>query len=220
MSVNTKTIPAVNFAVDIVDTAAVDPAKIALRWQKFGGITANITFQDLKLRSEKVAHVLYSHGIRQGHRVYIILPPCIAWWESVLGCMRIGAVAVLGEDASNPQALSEQIVHSHSRLVIATISITDTINSITDRCPKIIHRFAVGWERDGWVDYDRRVSLAPAGFTAAITVGTDPCIVIYDRETTNLNTTYIHSDESFNLEQLDTWRDGLTIEYNDRDEHP
>ncbi len=204
-----------NFTVDIVDRCAEDPNKIALRWQKSGGGTSDVTFLDLKIRSEKVAHVLYHHGVRQGHRVSILLPPCIAWWESVLGCMRTGAVAVLGQDASTAQILKDQIIQSRSTLVIATDTLTDMVDRFKEDCTRISHWFAVGWERKGWVDYDRRVSLAPAGFKAAETRGTDPCAVVYDPETSTAEATYFHGDARFDLDQLDAWRDGLAIAVHD-----
>ena len=218
--VHTGTTDIANFAVDIVDRAADDPAKVALRWRKTGGVSSDVTFLDLKIRSEKVAHVLYGHGVRPGHRVYILLPPCVAWWESVLGCMRAGAVAVLGQDASNGRVLGEQIAHSGSGVVIAAVTLADTMDRILDQCPHIAHRFAVGWEREGWVDYDRRVSLAPAGFKGTATRGTDPCIVIYDQEPATIATTYLHGDASFDLDQLDAWRDGLAIAVHDASGHP
>ncbi len=217
---HTRTAAVGNFAVDIVDRAAEDPGKVALRWQKAGGVASDVTFLDLKIRSEKVAHVLHGHGVRPGHRVFILLPPCIAWWESVLGCMRAGAVAVLGQDASTPQILGEQIVHSRSTVAIATVALADMIDLVMDECPDIAHRFAVGWEREGWVDYDRRVSLAPAGFEAAETRGTDPCVVVYDRGISPTETTYRHGDVKFDLDQLDAWRDGLAVAVHDASENP
>ena len=69
-----------NFAVDVVDRHAREPDRIALRWQTAGGFTTDVTFQDMKIRSEKVAYVLHHHGVRPGQRVFILLPLCTAWW--------------------------------------------------------------------------------------------------------------------------------------------
>ena len=209
-----------NFAVDVVDRHAEDPGRIALRWHKAGGVASDVTFLDLKIRSEKVAHVLHRHGVRPGHRVFILLPPCIAWWESVLGCMRTGAVAALGQDASDARVLKDQINRSGATLVIASAVLADLIGRIRDDCGRISHWLSVGWEREDWVDYDRRVSLAPAGFQAAATRGTDPCIVVYDQGTPAAATTHRHGDEGFDLEPLDAWRDGLAIAVHDDSEHP
>ena len=204
-----------NFAVDVVDRHAEDPGKVALRWQKPGGAAADVTFLDLKIRSEKVAHVLHRHGVRPGHRVFILLPPCVAWWESVLGCMRAGAAAVLGQDASSEQVLKDQIIHSGTSLVIAPDILTEMIDRFRDDCPRVAHWLSVGWEREGWADYDRRVSLAPAGFMAVETRGADPCIVVYDRGTSAAETTHCHGDADFDLDQLDAWRDGLAVTLQD-----
>ena len=209
-----------NFALDVVDRHAEEPGKVALRWQKEGGVPSDVTFLELKIRSEKVAHVLYRHGVRPGHRVFILLPPCIAWWESVLGCMRVGAVAALGQDASTERILKDQIIRSRSTLVIASDSLADMIGRIMEDCPRITHWLSVGWEREGWVDFDRRVSLAPAGFKAVETRGTDPCIVVYGQGISATETTHRHGDKGYELEQLDAWRDGLAIAVHDASEHP
>lgn len=204
-----------NFAVDIVDRCAEEPGKVALRWQRPGGATTDVTFLDLKIRSEKVAHVLHRHGARPGQRVFILLPPCVAWWESVLGCMRPGVAAVLGQDASSAQALKDQIIRSRSSLVIAPDALADLIDPFRGDCTRVAHWLSVGWEREGWVDYDRRVSLAPAGFEAVETRGTDPCIVVYDGGTPPTETTHCHGDGSYGLAQLDAWREGLAVAVQD-----
>lgn len=217
---DTMTAAVSNFAVDVVDRHAEDPRKIALHWRKAGGVSSDVTFLDLKIRSEKVAYVLYRHGVRPGHRVFILLPPSIAWWESVLGCMRTGAVAVLGQDASDARILGDQIIRSGAMLVIASEMLADLIGPIRDDCRRIAHWFSVGWEREGWVDYDRRVSLAPARFQAAATRGTDPCIAVYDQDVPDVVTTHRHGDEGFDLEQLDAWRGGRTIAVHDASRQP
>ncbi|MCY3714181.1 MAG: AMP-binding protein [Gemmatimonadetes bacterium] len=209
-----------NFALDVVDRHAREPGRVALRWQYAGGVTTDVTFLDMKIRSEKVANVLHQHGVRPGHRVFILLPPCTAWWESVLGCMRTGAVAVLGQDASTAQVLKDQINRSRSSLVIASDAVADMIGGIMDDCSRITHWLSVGWEREGWVDFDRRVSLAPAGFKAVETGGSDPCIVVYDQGSPASETTHRHGDEGYDLEQLDAWRDGLAIALYEASEHP
>ena len=209
-----------NFAVDIVDRHAKDPGKVALRWQKAGAVATDVTFLDLKIRSEKVAHVLHRHGVRTGNRVFILLPPRMAWWESVIGCMRVGAVAALGQDASDTRLLKEQIIQSRSTLVIAAAALADQVGRIMEDCTAITNWFSVGWACEGWVDYDRRVSLAPAGFEAVASRETDPCIVVYDRGPSASTTTHRHGDDGYDLEQLDAWRDGLVIAVRDASEHP
>ncbi|MCY3556414.1 MAG: AMP-binding protein [Gemmatimonadetes bacterium] len=209
-----------NFALDVVDRHARQPGRVALRWQNAGGYTTDVTFLDMKIRSEKVACVLRNHGVRPGQRVFILLPLCTAWWESVLGCMRAGAVAVLGQDASTSQVLKDQINQSRSTLVIASDAVADVIGRIMDDCSRITHWLSVGWEREGWVDFDRRVSLAPAGFNAVETHGSDPCIVVYDQGSPATETTHCHGDERYDLEQLDAWRDGLAIALQEVSEQP
>jgi len=159
--------------------------------------------------------MLHDHGVRQGHRVFILLPACIAWWESVLGCMKTGAVAVVAMDASSAAILRDQIAHAEARMIITTIDQAALINEIVDQCPTVTHRVAVGWEQPDWVDYDRRVSLAPTGFVSVSTSADDCCIIVYDQANTQSMTRYYHGDDRFDLYQLDAWRRGMTVTITD-----
>jgi acyl-coenzyme A synthetase/AMP-(fatty) acid ligase len=199
-----------NFAVDVVDRLAEHPEAVALEWHRPGAVPLRVTFRDLKLRSDKVADVLHQYGTGYGDRVLILLPLCVAWWESVLGCMKAGGVAMLGEDVSSPERLLAQLIAFRASTIIASMSITGRIDAMIMHTP-VACKISVGWERDGWVDYDRRVSLAPSGFVPAATRPEDPCLVLLPDAPGEEPRLCRHGDARFDLDLLDAWREGMTI---------
>lgn len=200
-----------NFAVDVVDRQAQRPERVAIAWHAPDAVPLYITFHDLKLRSDKVAEVLHDHGVRYGDPVLILLPLRPEWWESILGCMKIGAVAVLGEDAPTVDHLLRCIKASRASTLIAAIAIADQVDAVVART-SVSCRIGVGWEREGWVDYDRRVSLAAGRFEPVHTRPDDPCLALLPDDAQSSPATFCHGDERFDLDLLDAWRKGDMIE--------
>lgn len=211
---------AYNFAAQTIDRFAEDPERVALQWKKTDGKDLSVTFRTLSLRSNKVANVLRALGIAPGARVLVLLPPMLAWWETVLGIMKTGGVAVLGEDASSHQIVAQQINASQAVALIADVEVAPVVDEIATACPGLHGRIAVGWERDGWVDYDRRVSLASAAFDPVAVQPDDPCLMLFADETYTSLTAYTHGSDRFDLDILDAWRTGDTLVVQEENSSP
>lgn len=200
-----------NFAVDIVDARAAHPDAVAIEWHRPDTLPLQITFHDLKLRTEKTAAMLRDHGLKRGDRVFILLPLCVAWWEVILACMKAGAVAVPAEEMQDTRTLLAQLERSKAGMVVADVSLADRLDEVIPQVPMLTCKIAVGWERDGWVDYDRRVSLAPTGFTPEATTGDEICLMLPTGDAEAPMSVCRHGDAQFGLEMLDAWRTGRTI---------
>ncbi len=200
-----------NFAVDVVDRRAEHPDAVAVTWIKPGAMPLDVTFHHLKLRSDKVARVLTDCGVQCGNSVLILLPLCIEWWETVLGCMKVGATAVLGTAPSVPEEMVTEVRLSGAQTLIVAMTLAERIEAIIEQTP-ITCKLGVGWEREGWIDYDRRVSLATAERPSIQTRADDPCLTILSTEPNAPPSTYCHGDRTFELDLLDAWRDGRTIQ--------
>ena len=201
-----------NFAADVVDRLAEDPELVALEWYDDNqGDMARLTFRDFSIRSSKVANMLRSAGVNQGDRVLIMLPLCIEWWESILGCMKAGAIPALSTDASTRQNIIGQIHGAEATALIVGTELAKMIEDLRQDVPQLHQLILVGWERDGWTDYDRRVSLSSVIFETAQTQSDDPCLIIFSETITAPPTLYTHGDDRFDLELLDAWREGMMV---------
>ncbi|MBL4811150.1 MAG: AMP-binding protein [Rhodobacteraceae bacterium] len=72
----------------------VDGDNIALRIAHADGRDEVITFEEISRRSSQIAHYLTSEGINKGDRVAIMLEPSLAFYCTMFGVIKAGAVAV------------------------------------------------------------------------------------------------------------------------------
>jgi acetyl-CoA synthetase len=76
---------------DVIATASDAPA---LRVVSDSGYDESLSFGDLARRSSRVAGFLVAHGVEQGDRILVMLPSCVALWETMLAAIRLGAVVI------------------------------------------------------------------------------------------------------------------------------
>ncbi|MBM3264763.1 MAG: acyl-CoA synthetase [candidate division Zixibacteria bacterium] len=200
-----------NFAVDVVDLRALNPKQTAVVWHADRPLPLFITFRDLKIRSDKTAQMLIDQGVRPGDRVLILLPLCPEWWECVLGCMKAGAVPVLDDAMPPPGDLTERVRLSGASTLIASVHIAERIEEVVVRT-SVSCKIGVGWEREGWVDYDRRVSLASPCFDPFPARADDVCLVLMPEAPQTQPIVCRHGDKRFGVHLLDAFRQDQTIE--------
>ena len=82
-----------NIAYECVDrhVASKQTAVIVVRAD---GADEVITYQELSQRSAQVAHFLQARGVRPGDRVAVMLEPSLAFYASIFGIIKAGAIAV------------------------------------------------------------------------------------------------------------------------------
>jgi acyl-coenzyme A synthetase/AMP-(fatty) acid ligase len=87
-----------NPTLDIVERwGAEAPDELALVSLGPAGATlAEHTSARLSARARMAARALLEQGVRPGDRVFIMLPRVPAWYEAMLGAIRIGAVVMPG----------------------------------------------------------------------------------------------------------------------------
>ncbi|WP_240613645.1 acyl-CoA synthetase [Pueribacillus theae] len=84
----------INMANMVCDRWADDPNRIAIHWEDREGATQTWTYKQLKDKSNQMAHVLKSLGIKKGDRVAGLLGKDMELIIGVLATWKIGAVYV------------------------------------------------------------------------------------------------------------------------------
>ncbi|MBI4552380.1 MAG: AMP-binding protein [Candidatus Latescibacteria bacterium] len=189
--------PTFNFAVDVVDRWAEDPGKLAMLWVNEQGEERRLTFRDFQLRSNQVANLLRDLGVKPGDRIVVVLPRIPEWWETILGIMRVGGIAVPGTVLLTAKDLQYRISASGATVAITDVENAPKVDEIAAACPTLRHRVVVGWERSGWTDYDRRVSLASSEFDSVPTRSNDPCLIYFTSGTTGPPKMVVHTHASY-----------------------
>ncbi|MBQ9343874.1 MAG: AMP-binding protein [Kiritimatiellae bacterium] len=84
-----------NFGYDIVDEyARLEPGKLAFVWADDDGAVRKFTFADMADASDRAAAVMAAHGVKRGDAVMLVLKNRFEFWFCILGCHKLGAVAV------------------------------------------------------------------------------------------------------------------------------
>jgi AMP-binding enzyme len=83
-----------NWGCDFFDSQAKGNASLALWVLEENGRTTKLTYQQMSERSNQVANLLRTLGVRRGDRILLMLPTCVPLWETMLAAIKLGAVIV------------------------------------------------------------------------------------------------------------------------------
>jgi acyl-coenzyme A synthetase/AMP-(fatty) acid ligase len=198
-----------NPVIDIVERwareAPDDLALVSLGPE--GETVAEQTAEDLARESRRAARALLEQGVRPGDRIFIMLPRVPAWYASMLGAIRIGAVAMPA-----PNQLTSRDIAYRIRSADAVAAITDDagaakVDAIDEDLPSLAHRVAVGaGGRDGWHGLEAMMDAAGDGETPdAPTASTDPIILFFTSGTVSYAKMVLHR-ASYGLGHVTTAR--------------
>ncbi|WFP15883.1 AMP-binding protein [Citricoccus muralis] len=115
-----------NFGLDWFDAVADTSERkdaAALVIAEEDGQVLRRTFAELSRDSNKVAQWLQRVGVQRGDRVILMLNNQIELWESMLGCIKTGAVMIPTTTQMGPEDLQDRVNRASARWVI--VSATD-----------------------------------------------------------------------------------------------
>jgi acetyl-CoA synthetase len=108
-----------NWALEWFDVIAADNGATAL--ELLPGDRQHpvrMTFQQLSVRSDTVACWLRDHGVHRGHRVLVVLDARPELWETLLACLKLGAVVIPCHVGLTAPELSDRVLRSGARHVV------------------------------------------------------------------------------------------------------
>jgi acetyl-CoA synthetase len=189
-----------NWAVDWFDANARGNDGTALWIVEEDGSEARFTFDEMALRSDRVAAFLTGHGVRRGDAVVVMLNNQVELWDTMLAVMKLGAVVLPTTTALGPSDLADRVDRAEVRHVV--------VNSVD--APKFADvpgsygRFAVGEAVDGWVAlseaHDHEVPPARHPGTAP----SDPQLLYFTSGTTSRPKLVEHNQVSYPVGHLAT----------------
>lgn len=121
------------------------------------------TFSDLRDRSNRFGNVLRGYGIGKGDRVFIFMPRRPELYFSLLGILKVGAVAGPLFEAFMETAVKDRLEDSGAVALITTPELLPRVNRA--ELPALRHIFVVGGSTDGeqgLVSYEEETAAASA----------------------------------------------------------
>ncbi|WP_328941919.1 AMP-binding protein [Streptomyces sp. NBC_00250] len=195
-----------NWALDWFDVIAEGNGRPALELLGHPGpdggvpVADRVSFAELRARSDALAVALREHGVVRGDRVLILLGTRAELWETLLGCIKLGAVVVPGyQDLTRAEA-ADRIARGAIRHVVSAPELVDML----DELPVPGIRMAVeGDGRAGWVPYpDTRRPGRPRFVPDGPTRAADPSFCYFTSGTTSLPKLVEHSHAGYGVGHL------------------
>ena len=193
-----------NWALDWFDALAKDNDAPALWIVDESGAEDKLSFARLSARSAQVANWLRDLGVRRGDRVLLLMPNEVALWESMLACMKLGAVIVPTTTLVSTDDLADRFDRGAVRHVICTASATSKFDAFPGGYTRVAVGAPAGQAPAGWNDYAASAQ-APATFAPdAPTRAGDPLFLYFTSGTTSKPKLVLHSHQSYPVGHLST----------------
>src|SRR3546814_16853415 len=107
-------------------------------------------FAELDAAAARAAAVLASVGVRRGDVVHLLMSRELEWWDLMLGCIRIGAIASPGTVQSTAKDIAYRATAAKARSVVVSSAMVDTATAALDGlsiAPISVRDPRPGWER-------------------------------------------------------------------------
>ena len=188
-----------NWAFDWFDAIARGNSRTALRIVGDGGLDAQLSFDDLRQRSNFLARELRSLGVVRGDRVLIMLGNVPALWELTLACMKLGCPVIPTTTLLMAADLRDRIERGVARVVITDPVFAERFAGMADGGLRLLIRGS----REGWQTLSAtgaRDDFDPGADTPA----TDPLFLYFTSGTTAKPKAVVHTHVSYPIGHLST----------------
>ncbi|MEW2296420.1 AMP-binding protein [Streptomyces sp. NPDC006743] len=191
-----------NWALEWFDVIARDNARTALELVGPDGRDQRISYQDLATRSDQLANWLTATGVRRGDRVLLVLGTQAELWETLLACLKTGAVAIPTYTSLTRSEAADRIRRGRVRHVICRSDLTPLFDLPVPGPHTALTRIAVGAPVEGWLAYADShrapASYLPTGPTPA----SDTAFAYFTSGTTSAPKLVLHTHASYPVGHL------------------
>ncbi|MFJ8543009.1 AMP-binding protein [Streptomyces sp. NPDC093586] len=191
-----------NWALEWFDVIARDNRRTALELIGPGGRDQRISYQDLATRSDQLANWLTRTGVRRGDRVLIVLGPQVELWETLLACLKTGAVAIPTYTSLTRREAADRIRRGRVRHVICRSELAPLFASCAPGPHTPLTRIAVGAHVDGWHPYDGSYQVSTSYLPTGPTPASDTAFAYFTSGTTSAPKLVVHTHASYPVGHL------------------
>jgi acyl-coenzyme A synthetase/AMP-(fatty) acid ligase len=202
-----------NFAGDVVDRWAGDRTKLALlSVDQGGGNPRHHTFYDLSLLSIRMANALEAMGVAKGDRVFLMLPRIPEWYVALLGCIRLGAVAMPATVLCTARDIDYRCNAAEASVAICDSDAAARVDEVAGNIPTLRTKIVVGEAPgDGWKRLDALLDAASPRRPAPDTAATDPMLLYFTSGTVAYPKMVQHTQASYGIGHIVTARFWLDL---------
>lgn len=188
-----------NWALDWFDCIARGNTRTALRIVGDGGRDVQLTFDELRRRSNFLAAQLKSLGIVRGDRVLLMLGNVPELWQLTLACMKLGCPIIPTTTLLMPADLRDRVARGGARVVITDAGFADRFEAAAGTALRVLIRGS----RPGWhclPESGVQDDFDPGAATLAI----DPLFLYFTSGTTAKPKLVVQTHASYPIGHLST----------------
>jgi acetyl-CoA synthetase len=189
-----------NWALDHFDAYAAGNPRPALWIVEEGGAETKMSFQELSQRSNRVANALRALGVRRGDGVLLMLDNVLPLWETMLACIKLGAVLVPSTLLLSQADILDRIERGGVRHLVVDSAQTGKF----DGMDASLTRICVGAPVAGWHDFSQLYEASSEYTPDAATKATDPMLLYFTSGTTAKPKLVLHTHQSYPVGHLST----------------
>ena len=189
-----------NWALDYFDAIAKGNEHIALRVVDDSGRDESLSFAALATRSSQVANFLRAQGIGPGDRVLVMLGNIVPLWETMLACIRAGAVIIPATTLLEREDLSDRLARGGVKAIVTHSHLADRFSALAGAPVRI----AVGDAVPGWVSFNDSRSASSVFEPAGPTRADDLLLLYFTSGTTARPKLVAHTHVSYPVGHLST----------------
>src|SRR6202012_6122502 len=115
---------------DYFDRIAEGNEQAAVRVVDDNGRDEAVSYATLSRRSDQVANFLEDLGVSRGDRVLIMLGNIIPLWETMLACIKLGAVMIPATTLLNHTDVADRLARGQVSVVVAAHTLTSLFDGL------------------------------------------------------------------------------------------
>jgi acetyl-CoA synthetase len=187
-----------NWANDWFDVLARGNERPALRVVRDGSPSETVSFSELSVRSKRVAGHLRSLGVARGDRVLVMLTNVVPLWDTMLACMRLGAVVIPATTQLTTEDIDDRLGRGGAKHMIAD---AESARKVRDP-ERLIARLCTG-DASHFQAFGDALSAAPLEGRVD-TQSSDPLLLYFTSGTTAKPKLVLHTHASYPVGHLST----------------
>lgn len=208
------TVPAeFNFVSDTFERWRSD--RPCVLWLDDDGHERRISWAELADDVNRVANVLRMHGVRKGDRVFIQVGRRPEWWQTMLACLKIGAVATPGTTMLTERDIAYRMKLAEPAAVVTELPSAERFDRVRASGLSCNAYLSIDGALSGWSDFAAERDAAPSAIDPERTRPDDPAILFFTSGTTGLAKMVLHTHASYGIGHNVTARYWIGLTDND-----